>query len=164
MSGETRYFCSQIYTDDKEISEVQALETGSYVRAVFRGGNVDRAEVVMWKAIHHVVYYERTWPDTLLLAFHQSHYSGVPFKVSGSPVSVPGGTDFDVYEVEANGRLQRVIRRRLDRRGNPVTESFRGPEGADLGSFRYEYQAGELRRVVEVRPDGTERLEFEEDD
>ena len=164
MSEETRLYRSQIYTDDRMISEREAAERSAYVRAFVLHGKVVRAEVINRRAIHHVIYYNRIWPDSDLADYHRNHYSGVPFEVWGLPTAALDGTVIAIFEIDGGVRLRRRIRRTLDERGNPRQEYFIAPDGADLGSFHYEYRSGELYRVVEKRPDGTERVEFEDRD
>ncbi len=68
-----KYFESQVFNEEEEISYSEALKRSLYVACHFVENTPDFAELIGHGKIDRVVYYNREWPNEGLLKTHLSH-------------------------------------------------------------------------------------------
>lgn len=163
MQEGVRYFRSQVFAEDEEMTEAEALGAGSYVAAHYLGSSPDYAEVHAGGRIE-VVYYERPLPHESLVEAHRAKYGNVPFKIL-TPMSAQGGRrGREVYHYGGDGVLWGVDEEQYDERGEMVLERHMDEERRLVGTVEYEYdEDGRLCRARELNPDGTVVYEYEPD-
>lgn len=156
---QTKYFDSQVFEQDSEITESEAKARGIYVRAFMDGhGSVYKAEVVHDHQVTEVVYQGVEGElDIALREQHRAAYPGVSFQMTGAPVATEQGQERRKERYDAGGTLTEVVIEVLDDRGELLTEFRRDPHGALTSRTEYEYdEHGELAWAREY--DGQDRL------
>jgi hypothetical protein len=156
---QNKYFDSQVFEQDSEITESEAKALGIYVRAFIDDhGHMHRAEVVRDHQVTEVVYHGVEGDlDTALREQHRAAYPGVPFQITGAPVATEQGQERRKERYDAGGTLTAVVIEVLDDRGELLTEFRRDPHGVLTSRTEYEYdEQGELAWAREY--DGQGRL------
>lgn len=163
MSEQTRYFRSQVFTTDEEISEKEALSSGIYIAAHYENGRLNFAEVHV-EGLHEVIYYEPLTATESLMHSHITKYGNVPFKVMRTISRDNGGKVREISHFDGTGKFLGVKREHLNQSGNPVLELHMGPARNLVTRIEYDYDAnGTFIRAREFNPDGTLVHRYEPD-
>jgi len=162
MSAKVRYFRSQNYRFDQEISEKHALEKGFYVRGTFIEEQPERAEIVIQGQLDSVVYYGRDTKDRDLVRQHRQQYGAVAMTIYDRPLLTPEGELQTLSEWNASGELIQITKRLVDDHKEPLREEIVDSQGALRGIRRFEYEGTYLARIIFTRADGAEIVELED--
>lgn len=162
MDTQFRYFRSQIYTENEEMSKDQALREGTYVRTAFTDNRPERAEIFNRSQLKALVYYGRNPQDAELARTHIEEYGSVPMTIYGPSSRTAEGELQTLSGWNLVGELFHFTKRLVDDRGEPLREEVFAANGALLGIRRFEYNGGELTRIVFTRADGAEIVELED--
>jgi hypothetical protein len=158
MQDQFRYFRSQVYTADQEISEAETRESGGYVAAVFSEDSPVYAEVRGGGGgVTKVVYYDRPAADAAHAEAHAAKYGGgTPFEVITQTLDEGGRRARDIYHYGGGGALAGIDREWLDERGEVTSEVHMDAGRRVVSRVEYEYgDDGALTRAQEFDADGT---------
>jgi hypothetical protein len=148
MVEHVRYFASQVYSAEDQITEEQAAAAGAFVRAHFVGERVDHAEIVAARErLQYVVYY-RPQVSADVAQRHRERYGEVPFRVSLAPRADGARTMIEEYVYDRAGALIEREQTALDEQGRPSLQRFFDAEGRLHQTVEFEYATnGELAFV-----------------
>lgn len=163
--SQIRYFDSQVFDQDSEITQGEAELRGVYVRAFTNEhGSVYKAEVVRDREVAEVVYYHDATDEheAELLPAHQAAYPGVPFQTVSRTVVKEGRRQQRKQRYDANATMTEVVIEVLDERGELLVEVRQNPDGAVTLRREYEYDAqGDIVRAREYDGQGRQVDEYE---
>jgi hypothetical protein len=162
MNSRVDYFRSQKYTTDEQISEVRALQIGTYVRAIFDDNGPERAEIFNEGQLKALVYYGRDPQDYNLARRHCEEYGLINMTICGPPLFTPEGTLQILSKWSPSCEPVQTIKQLIDDRGEPLREEVFDGGGAPQGVRRFEYDGTDLIRIVFTRADGAEIIELED--
>ena len=158
-----KYFPSQVFSEEEEISYAEALNRSYYVACHYSNDTPDFAELIGHGKLDRVVYYHRKWPDEGLLTQHLTRYKDCPFEVISSPIEIDGKRIHEKFFCNGAGQLQaitQITEEHLNDGGVLEREIRMDAQRSLYGSIEYEYDAsGEISIVREIAPDGTVILE-----
>jgi hypothetical protein len=155
-----KYFESQVFSTEEEISYSEALNRSWYVACHYSDNTPDFAEVIGHGKVDNVVYYNRKWPDEDLLKQHLSQYKDCPFEVISLPIEIDGKQIREIFLCNSAGQLQAITEEHLNSEGDILRDIRMDSQRNLYGSIEYEYDAsGEISIVRELAPDGTVILE-----
>jgi hypothetical protein len=151
-----KYFESQVFGEDGEISYSEAVNRTWYVACYYLEGNPDFAEIIGNGKLERVVYYNRKWPDEFLLKNHLNRYNEFPFEVVSSLIEIDGKHVRDIFYCNSAGQLQAITEEHISYQGDPLMQVRMDSQRNIYGKIEYEYNPlGELSLVRELTQDGT---------
>jgi hypothetical protein len=155
-SEEIRYYRSQVFTADDEMTPEQARSASGFVRAFAIDGKVVRAEIVSAPdKIDYVAYYEVA-PSENLIRQHRERYGARPFHISPPRRQENEYVVAETYEYNAHGELIEREQTYLDAKKWPRLQRRLAPNGDLLETVEYEYEADGNLAIVRTRAaDGT---------
>lgn len=162
MGTEVRYFRSQNYTAEEEISKDRALGGGTYVRVAFVHNQPERAEIFSRGQLEELVYYGHEPQDADFARAHYEEFGSIPITIYGLPARTAEGELQTLSGWNPSGELFHITKRLVDDQGEPIREEVRDASGALLGVRRFEYNGCELTRIVFTRADGAEIIELKD--
>lgn len=157
-----RFFRSQTFSVEAELTEAQAAELDAYVRAVFRDGRPTRAELIGGGALERVAYYECDWPSDRVRRVHRELYPGIGATIISAKRPVGDeryettSTDLDAA-LEIEGRWTRLC----NGDDELLLEEHFAADGTLIEGMRYEWRRGDVERVWLRAADGNETLDFD---
>jgi len=162
MGTQIRYFRSQKYTVEQEMSEEEALREGTYVRTVFDNNQPYRAEIFNRGELKELIYYGRDPRDTDFVCRLIKEQGPIPVTIYGSPAPTAQGELQTLSGWNPLGELFHITTRLVDDRGEPLREEVFDASGALLGIRTFEYRQRALTRIIFTRADGAEIVELED--
>ncbi len=162
-----RYFQSQVFVPDQELSRTEAKRRGHYLACYYPEGrslaHPDYAEVIRrtetGTQIQRVIYYDRPLPHTDLLRQHMDTYPNLRAEVVLPQVTEGDETIDTVYLYSQKGELRYTEESYL--LANSCVEIRKDPIGNVIGSIEYEYdENGDLMVSRERNADGTVISEY----
>lgn len=160
-----KYFESQVFSTEEEISYSEALNRSWYVACHYSDNTPNFAEVIGHGKVDKVIYYKRKWPDEDLLKQHLSQYKDYPFEVISLPMEIDGKHIRERFFCNSAGQLQAITQEHINYQGDLLREVRMDSQRKLYGSIEYEYDAsGELSIVRELAPDGTVISEDDDND
>ncbi|MDY6898168.1 MAG: hypothetical protein SWZ49_08820 [Cyanobacteriota bacterium] len=160
-----KYFESQVFSKEEEISHSEALNRSWYVVCHYTDNHPDFAEVIGHGKVDRVIYYNRNWPDEALLEKHLSRYENSPFEVITSSREIETKLIREIYFCNGIGKLQAITEEHFNHQWDLLIEVRMDANRNIYGTIEYVYNAsGELAIVRECSPDGTAISENEYND
>lgn len=145
---ETRYYDSQVYLPENELSAADVSTRKSYVKAHFSNGAIERAEVVINGSLNRVVYYRDVWSE-VVGELHRELYDAVPYRVSLPDRRENGADVRDVYICNKDGALVEIERSISSADGWIQQEDRLRPDGSVMLTAEYAYNdEGEIVTVT----------------
>jgi hypothetical protein len=153
---DVKYFESQVFSTEEEISYSEALSRSWYVACHYSDNTPDFAEVIGHGKVDNVVYYNRKWPDEVVLKKHLAQYKTCPFEVVSSAIEIDGRYIREIFFCNRAGQLEAITQEQINAQGDVLMEVRMDSNRNIYGTIEYEYDAsGELSIVRERTPDGT---------
>jgi hypothetical protein len=149
-----KYFKSQVFNE--EITYSEAISRTWYVACHYLEGSPDFAEIIGHGKLERVVYYNRNWPDELLLKNHLDHYNDCPFEVISLLMEIDGKHVRNIFFCNSAGQLQAITEEHINSQGDLLMQVRMDSQRNLYGTIEYEYNpSGGLDLVRERTPDGT---------
>ena len=152
-----KYFKSQTFDRESELSKTDAIARGNYVLCYFNSSNLpDYSELVEEEKVYRVIFYDRNWPDEEVLQKQVSSASKVPFEVVSEREISRNGEVIKSYSFTPEGKLDLIIEKHLNTNGDLELEIYKDENQAFLGSIEYQYDddTGDLIFSREYAADG----------
>lgn len=151
-----RYFTSQVYNKDSELSEAEALKRTGYVACYFSGNKPEYAELIEEGNVYRVIYYNQQFPlDKGILQKQQSRKNKAPFEIALSPEYIEGKEITKYYCFKAEGEFDFILEHHADSEGNLLLEIHRDENYVATSCMEYEYDdTGEPLFIREYNTDG----------
>jgi hypothetical protein len=162
MDKEVRYFRSQTYLPEYEISEDLAGQRGTYLRVTFRDDEPERAKIVVKGELQELIYYGRDPRDASLVHQHREKYGAVPLTIYAPASRTAEGDLLTLSGWNPAGELFHITKRLVDKNGEPLREEIFDGDGTSRGVRHFIYGGGKLLRIVFTRSDGAEIIELED--
>lgn len=162
--GQIKYFDSQVFDADSELTQDEAEARGSYVRAFLdEQASACKAEVVRDRGVAEVIYYGASSEhETELLPAHQAAYPGVPFQTVSRTVRNGDVWQQRKQRYDAHAALRETVIEILDERGQLLVEVRQDEEGMVTSRREYEYDdQGDIVRAREYDSQGRMVDEYE---
>ncbi len=143
-----RYFASQVFDDQEQLSYPEALERSWYVACHFIDETPDFAEVIGNGKVDKVVYYNRNHPDEALVSEHISRYKDkdYPFEVITPDRKIQEEFIREIYFCNSAGELQSIVEEHSNLQGNLIMEVRMDSNKNPCGKIQYYYNTqGDLR-------------------
>lgn len=146
---ETRYYDSQIFKPENELSADVVAERAHFVRAFVSHDTVERAEIVNDGKIKKVLYLREEWSPVIAELHGELYETPPPFEVRTPDRNVDGMILRDTYVCSPTGTLNEVQREISDLQGWIREEQRLDSTGALLLVSTYEYNdEGEITTVT----------------
>jgi hypothetical protein len=151
-----KYFESQTFDLESELSQAEAIARGNYVLCYFNANNEpDYAELIEEEKIYRIVFYNRNWPNEELLKQQLMSAEKVPFEINLKSDLSKSGEIQKSYNFTPDGQLDLIIERHIDTHGDLQLEIYRDNSQNLLGKIEYEYSStGDLASSREYAADG----------
>jgi hypothetical protein len=144
-----KYFDSQVFNEESEISETEALERDSYVVAYFRDNEPYYAEHVKEGNIQRVLHFVQHWPCEDILQKQISSNLEIPFEFILPPENIGAIEVRKYYFFNANGEFDFILEYHINTQGDLLLEVHKDESYNITGSTKYEYDdAGELLELI----------------
>lgn len=161
MMTSSRYFQSQVFDKESEMSHLEALKRGSHIECYFLNEKPSYAEFVEDERIYYVFYYNRRWPDRDLVNQHLSRYD-VPFEIVTPSLKNQDVNIVQHFAHKKTGELESITEKYLNDEDNYLREVSMDKDRNVIGILEYEYNAaGDLKYTRELRPDGAVISEYD---
>jgi hypothetical protein len=152
-----KYFESQTFNSQSELSQAEAIARGNYVLCYFDANNEpDYAELVEDAEIYRIVFFNRNWPDKEILQKQLEATIKVPFEVNLKSNLSENGEIRKSYNFTPEGQLDLIVERHINLDGDLQSEFYRDEHQNLLGRIEYEYDqhTGDLAFSREYAADG----------
>jgi hypothetical protein len=150
-----KYYTSQVFNEDSEISEMEALKRGSYVVCYFLGGKPEYAENIEGKNVRHVIHFVQQWPSESAFKKQRSRKDKTTFEFALPPEYIGHKEITKYYYFKAGGEFNFILEYHDDPDNNLLLEIRRDENQNVRGLIEHEYDAtGELLFIREYNADG----------
>jgi hypothetical protein len=151
-----KYYDSQVFNEDSELSEAKAFERNCYVACYFLENVPKYAELLENGKVYRVVYYNQSWPpNESILKQQLSRKERTQFELV-SPSEYLGSKEIvKHFCFKADGSFSFTHEKHFSLEGNLLLEVYRDTDHNITGSTEYEYDdAEELLFIREYNADG----------
>jgi hypothetical protein len=151
-----KYYDSQVFNEENEISEAEAFERTYYVVCYFSGEKPEYAELLEKGKVYRVVYYDQQLPPSeSILQKQHSRKDKTPFELALPPEYVGDKEIAKYYCFKAECEFDFILEYHSNAEGNLLLEIHRDENHIATSSTEYEYDdVGELLFIREYNADG----------
>jgi hypothetical protein len=151
-----RYFISQVYDEESEITEAEAFERACYVVCYFSEEKPEYAELIENGEIYRVIYYEKHWPHREdFIARQLSRKDKTPYEIALPSEYLDNEEISKYYCFKAEGEFDFILENHIDSNGNLLSEIHLDENHIAISSTDYEYdETGELLFIREYNVEG----------
>jgi hypothetical protein len=151
-----KYYDSQVFNEDSELSEAETFEREFYVVCYFSGDKLEYAEVIEKGNVYRVIYYDQQLPPSeRILEKQRSRKEKTPFELALTPEYIGDKEITKYYCFKAEGEFDFILEHHADSEGNLLLEIHRDENHIATSSMEYEYDdTGETLFIREYNADG----------
>jgi hypothetical protein len=150
-----KYYDSQAFSKDSEISEIEALEKGSYVVCYLSENKPEYAEHIKGKKVQRVIHFVQQWPNEIIFQKQLSRKDKTPFEFALPSEYIADKEVKKYYCFKAEGEFDFILEYHVSSEGNLLLEIHRDDNYSATSSTEYEYDdAGELLFIREYNAEG----------
>ena len=146
-----KYFLCQVFSEEEEISQTEALKRNGYVVCYYSDTSPDFAEIVENGKVNNVIYYNRKWIDKTVLKQHITRYRECNFEVVLPLMEINGEYIRQILLYNGVGEIQGINEEYLNLEGDLLKEVRMDSNRNLYGTIEYEYDPSGTISIVRVR-------------